>query len=105
MQFGHNYGRRMMQGSLRHQLNGTGIRVRRIARIQRQVAPNACNARWRDLLNQMNLVPYRAPFFGYKAHMDQNEKMEIYGCTYVALIDGCYATFADSLQYQKRTPY
>ena len=91
LQVGHNCGRRMLQGSLRHQLNGTGIRVsqRRIARIQRQVALNACNASRRDLLNQMNPVPYRAPFFGHKAHMEQNEKMEMYGCTHVALIYGC----------------
>ena len=35
-------------------------------------------------------MPYFAPYFGHKGHMDQNEKIsQEYGCTHVALVDGC----------------
>ena len=89
-QFGHNYGRRMMQGSVGHRLLDTGIQVsqRSVSRILQQIVPDAYNAQRNDLLQQVNLVPYRAPFFGYKGHMDQNEKLEMYDCTHVAFIDG-----------------
>ena len=34
-------------------------------------------------------MPYFAPYFGHKRHMDQNEKIsQEYGCTHVALVDG-----------------
>ena len=36
-----------------------------------------------------NPVPYIAPYFGYKAHFDQNEKIAMYGCTHVIMVDGC----------------
>ena len=36
-----------------------------------------------------NPIPYYAPYFGYKVHMDPNEKIDQdYGCTHVGLIDG-----------------
>ena len=43
----------------------------------------------------MNPVPYQAPLFGYKDHMDQNEKLEMYGCTHVVFIDYIFS-FASS---------
>lgn len=33
-------------------------------------------------------MPYQAAYFGQKLHMDQNEKMAMYGVTYVVAIDG-----------------
>ena len=32
---------------------------------------------------QMNPVPYRADYFGHKLHIDQNEKLVMYGVTRV----------------------
>ena len=47
-------------------------------------------ARARDLLIKTNPVPYFAPYFGFKAHLDQNERIgQAYGCTHVLMIDGC----------------
>ena len=40
------------------------------------------------VVHQLNPIPHRAPFFGYNQHMDQNQKMKMYSCTHVALIDG-----------------
>ena len=88
----HGYGRSMMQGSIRYTLGiSSGIvSQRRIARSLRRLAPLAYEARARDTLDRTNLIPNFAPYFGYKAHMDQNEKIvQGFGCTHVALIDGC----------------
>ena len=37
-----------------------------------------------------NPVLYKAPYFGYKGHFDQNESLaQSYGCTHVLFVDGC----------------
>lgn len=36
----------------------------------------------------MNPVPYSADYMGHKLHIDQNEKMVMFGVTHVAAIDG-----------------
>ena len=41
------------------------------------------------MLERTNPVPYYAPYFGYKYHMDQNEKLIEYGVTHVVIVDGC----------------
>ena len=90
--YGDSYGRRMMQGSVRAMLGVTSraISQRRISAACRRVAPDALNARTRDILNRTNPVPYFAPYFGYKGHFDQNEKIaQDFGCTHVLFVDGC----------------
>ena len=32
---------------------------------------------------QLNPVPYRADYFGHKVHIDQNEKLVMFGVTHV----------------------
>ena len=89
--YGHNYGRKMMQGSIRALIGHSHlVSQRRISRALRAVAPMEHEARTRDLLIRTNPVPYFAPYFGFKAHLDQNEKIgQDYGCTHVLMIDGC----------------
>ena len=89
--YGHNYGRKMMQGSIRALIGHSYlVSQRRISRALRAVAPMELKARARDLLIRTNPVPYFAPYFGFKAHLDQNEKIgQDYGCTHVLMIDGC----------------
>ena len=66
------------------------VSERRIARSLKRVAPLTYEDRAPDAPDRTNPVPYFVPYFGYKAHMDQNEKIaEGFGCTHVALIDGC----------------
>ena len=90
--YGHGYGRSMMQGAVRHQLvefRSTASQ-HRISASLRRIAPVAYQSRARDILEGTNPIPYFAPYFGYKVHMDQNEKIaQDFGCTHVALIDGC----------------
>ena len=90
--YGHSYGRRMMQGSIRSLLGITAEAVsqRRVSRALKLIAPVAHQARAQDTLERQNPVPYFAPYFGYKGHFDQNKKIgQDYGCTQVSMIDGC----------------
>ncbi|KAI7807115.1 uncharacterized protein LOC130558662 [Triplophysa rosa] len=36
----------------------------------------------------LNPIPYQADYMGHKAHMDQNEKLAMFGVTHVLAIDG-----------------
>ena len=36
----------------------------------------------------MNPVPYHADYFGHKLHIDQNEKLAMYGVTHIEAVDG-----------------
>ena len=36
----------------------------------------------------MNPIPYYAQYFGHKFHVDQNEKLAMFGVTHVIAIDG-----------------
>ena len=37
---------------------------------------------------QTNPIPYRANYFGEKLHVDQNEKLIMFGLTHICAIDG-----------------
>ena len=78
-QYGRTYERRMMQGTLRYQSQQGSchreISQRQISSMLRKVAPSAHNEKAHDLLDKTNPVSYYAPYFGYKLHMDQNEKL------------------------------
>ena len=64
--YGHEYGRSMMQGSIRYTLGiSSGIVSQlRIARSLKRLAPLAYEAQARDTLDRTNLIPYFAPYFG-----------------------------------------
>lgn len=36
----------------------------------------------------MNPILYHASYFGHKLHVDQNEKLVMFGATHIAAIDG-----------------
>lgn len=38
--------------------------------------------------HSINPIPYTASYFGEKLHIDQNEKLVIFGVTHVCAIDG-----------------
>ena len=37
---------------------------------------------------QTNSIPYRAKYFGDKVHIDQNEKLILFGVTHMRAVDG-----------------
>ena len=83
---GHSYGRRTMQGLLRAE--GVNISQRRIGRSLGRVAPGAQRGRQQQVHRHLNPIPYRARFYGDKVHLDQNEKLVMFGVTYVLAVDG-----------------
>ena len=70
----------MMQGSIHARLGVTSgaVSQRRVTRALRRVAPVELDERRRDAIDRTNPIPYFNPYFGYKIHMDQNEKVCVF---------------------------
>ena len=49
---------------------------------------NACSYRQTDTARLQNPIPYSASYFGHKLHIDQNEKLGMYGVTHICAVDG-----------------
>ena len=83
---GHGYGRKTMTGLLA----AAGIRVgeHRVGQSLRRVAPQHQALRAHVAYRMRNPVVYEAHHFGDKLHLDQNEKLVMYGVTEVLAIDG-----------------
>ena len=86
LRVGHAYGRKTMQGLLRS--HGIVVSQSRIAASLRRVAPIPYHARRADVHRMLNPFPYHASHYGEKLHLDQNEKIVMYGVTHVLAIDG-----------------
>ena len=52
------------------------------------MAPEYHALRQQTAARRANPIPYYAEYFGHKLHVDQNEKLVMYGVTHVAAIDG-----------------
>ena len=83
---GHSYGRKTLHGLIA----STGIHVsqQRISDSLGRVAPGPLMSRQNLTHRQLNPIPYRANFYGEKLHMDQNEKLVMFGVVHVLAIDG-----------------
>ena len=79
-----------MTGFLFRYLFSKGYRVSqpRVASALWEAAPEAYEGRRNDSLERSNPVPYHACHFGHKIHMDQNEKLSLFGVTSVIARDG-----------------
>ena len=53
-----------------------------------------------NILKILNPIPYRADCFRHKCHMDQNEKLVMYGVTHVLVIEATLVSLLPSRQYQ-----
>ena len=76
---------------LKGYLNAHDIRVwdKRIGEELRVVAPGYHDRRQQVVFRQTNPIPYYAQCVGHKLHLDQNEKLAMYGATHVLAVDGC----------------
>ena len=71
-------------------LSSKGIRVseQRVGEALKVVNPTHHSERQHGLVRHLTPVPYQADYFGHKIHIDQNEKMVMFGVTHVGAIDG-----------------
>ena len=77
----------MLKGYIKSKNNKT-ISQRRISAVRKHVARLHQQARNSNTARIMNPIPYRAYCFGHKLHLDQNEKLVLYGVTHVIAVDG-----------------
>ncbi len=96
-----------MQGSINARLGITSgaVSQRRVTRALRRVAPVQQDERRRDARDRTNPIPYYNPYFGFKVHMDQNEKIgQSFGCTHVAMRDGHSRMIVGYLSMEVKNP-
>ena len=67
---------------------GICISERRVGESLCLVNPGYNYARRTNTARQMNPIRYHADYFGHKLHVDQSEKLVMFGCTHVCAIDG-----------------
>lgn len=86
MQVGPSYGRKTMTGLLSSQ--GFRASEQRVGEALRRVNPSYNHARRTNTARLLNPFPYRADYFGHKLHIDQNEKLVMFGVTHICGVDG-----------------
>lgn len=86
MQVGATYGRKTMTGLLWSK--GIVVSEQWVGKSLAIVSPVYQQARQTATARQTNPIPYRADYFGQKLHIDQNEKLQMYGVTHVCGVDG-----------------
>ena len=77
----------MMTGFIK-QKYGVSVGQNRICKALSRVAHHYHQRRKSNIARMTNLIPYRANYFDHRLHLDQNEKLEMYGVTHVTAIDG-----------------
>lgn len=71
-------------------LSSQGIRCAeiRVGTSLKRVSSSYHRRRQARMERQTNPIPYRAYYFGEKLHIDQNEKLVMFGLTHICAIDG-----------------
>ena len=71
-------------------LSSEGIHVseQRVGESLQRANPTYNYARRTSTARHVNPIPYRADYFGHKLHVDQNEKLVMFGVTHICGIDG-----------------
>ena len=76
----------MMKGYL--DSKGINVTEHKIASSLERVSPESHERRRHNIVDKTNPIPYEAHYFGHKIHLDQNEKLVMYGVTHVIAVDG-----------------
>ena len=88
-EIGPSNGVRMVKGYLQSQ--GIQASERRVGNVMRELNPESSRSRreWKNRV--INPIPYTARYLGDKLHIDQNEKLIMFGVCHVAAKD-CYSS-------------
>ena len=79
LQVGPTYGRKTMTGLLSS--HGLHVSQKRVGDSLQRTNPGYQHARRTATARKMNTIPYDADYFGHKVHVDQNEKLAMFGVT------------------------
>lgn len=83
---GPTFGRKMLTGYLRSK--GYNIGERLVGTLLKEITPAFVDERRMGIERHINPSPYFAEYAGHKIHMDQNEKLNMFGVTHVIASDG-----------------
>ena len=83
---GKSYGRKMMTGLLR--IKGTCVSGEKVRRALKRLDPVSHQIRRETAGRSFNPKCCNADYFGHKVHIDQNEKLKMFGVTHVMAPDG-----------------
>lgn len=76
------YGRKTMTGLLASQ--GLRVSQARVGESLRRTNPHYHQKRSTSTARLLNPVPYTADYFSHKIHVDQNEKLAMFGVTHIS---------------------
>ena len=68
--------------------DGFKVAEKRVGMALKKVGPHYHEKRVTNTHRLINPVPYRSHYFGEKLHVDQNEKICMFGATHVCAVDG-----------------
>ena len=77
----------MLTGYIKHKTNLT-IAEEQVGVAIKNIFSRNVESRRQSTSRAVNPIPYRDDYFGHKRHIDQIEKLGMYGVTHVAAIDG-----------------
>ena len=83
---GSTYGRKMMTGVLRS--HGVSVCEEKVGQSLSRLDPSSQRKRAKTAGRSLNPKCYSADYFGHKVHIDQNEKLVMFGVTHVMARDG-----------------
>ena len=88
-------------------LASEGIRVseRRVGESLSRVNPGYNYQRRTATARQTNPHRYHADYFGHKLHVDQSEKLAMFGCTHICAIDGYSSKIVGFITLQVKNAY
>ncbi len=67
---------------------GISVGEKQVGHALAEVQPQYHHRRVHQMESETNPHPYCAEYFGHKIHIDQNEKLVMFGVTHIAAIDG-----------------
>ena len=98
---GHSYGRTVHGYFLSA---GVHVSQRRISESLSRTAPVAMASRRRRTLLQFNPIPYNANSYGEKLHIDQNEKLNMFGVIHILAVDGFSRKIVGLITIPRKNP-
>ena len=84
---GGNYERKIMTGRLRSM--GVSKSERKVGNALKKICPSTQAERRIQARRLFNPKVYKEDYFGHKLHVDQHEKLVMYGVIHVVVRDGC----------------